>query len=130
MREARQRTVGMLADQAERHDRKWMRAEREAEERLAAQETAERERETRAEAALAEATEVFADAEASARRLEEEARTHAEELVAAARRRAEEIALETERVLREHSDTWDAVRAHIGQMRNSLTALTGQVAQE
>ena len=79
---------------------------------------------------LAEAKELYAEAEASARKVQEEAQDRAAELVAQARQQAEEIARETEQVLREHGEVWDDVRTHIGQMRNSLTALTGQAAQE
>nr|MCF0102862.1 hypothetical protein [Streptomyces sp. MH191] len=60
-----------------------------------------------------------------AERAEAEARTRAEELVAGARAREESIARDTERVLREHGERWDDVRARIDQVRASLLALRG-----
>jgi hypothetical protein len=37
---------------------------------------------------------------------------------------------DTERVLREHGERWDDVQAQMDNVRNSLMALTGQVALE
>jgi hypothetical protein len=51
-------------------------------------------------------------------------------VVAQARVRAERIARDTERVLREHGETWDDVQAHMDHVRSSLTALTGRAAAE
>jgi hypothetical protein len=83
-----------------------------------------------AEAALGEAQQAFAEAELSDRRLQEEADSRAAEVVAEARGRAERVARDTERVLREHGETWDDVQAHMDHVRNSLTALTGRAAAE
>jgi hypothetical protein len=88
------------------------------------------ERMARAEAALSEAQQAFADAELSDRRRQEEAGERAAEVVAQARVRAERIARDTERVLREHGETWDDVQAHMDHVRSSLTALTGRAAAE
>ncbi|WP_435847023.1 hypothetical protein [Streptomyces eurythermus] len=44
--------------------------------------------------------------------------------------REERIAQETERVLREHGDTWDAVQAHMDCARENLMTLTGRVVTE
>ncbi|TXS40830.1 cellulose-binding protein [Streptomyces sp. uw30] len=130
LRELRHRTTRMLTEQTKDHGERWAVVEREAEEKLAAQVAAEEDRQVRAETASVEAKQAFADADAFARRVQEEAQARATELVTQARQQSEEIARETERVLREHGEMWDDVRTHIGQMRNSLTALTGQAAME
>lgn len=130
LRQTRQRTNGLLNDQAKEHAERWADIEREAEEQMAALRASEVERAARAEASVAEAELVLADAEASAKRLNEEARAHGTAVLAEARKRAEEISQETERVLHEHGKMWDEVRTHMDQMRNSLTALTRQASLE
>jgi cell division septum initiation protein DivIVA len=130
LREVRQRTAGMLEEQAKEHEGCWAAAEREVEERATALDAQHAERMARAEAALSEAQQAFADAELSDRRRQEEAGERAAEVVAQARVRAERIARDTERVLREHGETWDDVQAHMDHVRSSLTALTGRAAAE
>lgn len=130
LRDVRQRTAGMLGEQAKEHDERWASAERSAEERTAALDVQYAERMARAEAALSDAQQAFTDAELSDRRRQEEAAERAAEVVAEARVRAERLARDTERVLREHGETWDDVQAHMDHVRSSLTALTGRAAAE
>ncbi|SEE27512.1 hypothetical protein SAMN05216489_06054 [Streptomyces sp. 3213] len=130
LREVRQRTAGMLGEQAKEHAERWAEAERFAEERLAAVDARCAERLALAEAALAEAEQAYTDAELSDRRRQEEAAERAAEVVAEARVRAERIDRDTERVLREHGEMWDDVQAHMDHVRSSLTALTGRAPAE
>ncbi|MFJ9247792.1 cellulose-binding protein [Streptomyces sp. NPDC101776] len=130
LREVRQRTAAMLGDQAKEHDERWAGAERSLEARVVASDAEYAERLARAEAGLAEAEQAFAEAELSDRRRQGEAAERADEVVAEARVRAERVARDTERVLREHGETWDDVQAHMDHVRSSLTALTGRAAAE
>nr|WSY54327.1 cellulose-binding protein [Streptomyces sp. NBC_00886] len=130
LRDVRQRTAAMLGEQAKEHAERWAEAERESERRAVAADAQHAEREARAEAALAEAQQAFAEAELSDRRRQEEAAERAAEVVAEARVRVERVARDTERVLREHGETWDDVQAHMDHVRNSLAALTGRAAAE
>ncbi|MFE2041014.1 DivIVA domain-containing protein [Streptomyces sp. NPDC059477] len=125
LREVRQRTTGMLAEQHKEHAERWAAAEREVVGSAAALDAGHAERAARAEAALAAAQQAFAAAEESAGRLQEEARARAAELLADARLREDRIARETERVLCEHGERWDDVRAQMDNVRSSLAALTG-----
>jgi hypothetical protein len=128
LREVRQRTTAMLAEQVKEHAERWAEAEREEVASAAAVDAHNAERIARAEAALSEAKCALGEAEESARRSEEAAQTRAAEILAAARAREEHIARETERVLREHGETWDGVQAHMDHMRDSLMSLTGRAA--
>ncbi|GGN37696.1 hypothetical protein GCM10011578_082240 [Streptomyces fuscichromogenes] len=130
LREVRQRTIAMLAEQAKEHAERWAEEEREEAARAAAVDAHNAERIARAEAALTEAEQALVEAEGSARRSEEEAHARAGEVLAEARVREEHIARETERVLREHGETWDDVQAHMDHMRDSLMSLTGRAAAE
>jgi hypothetical protein len=130
LREVRQRTAAMLGEQAKEHDERWVAQERSAQERAVALDAQYAERIARAEEALSGAQQAFVDAELSDRRRQEEASERAAEVVAEARVRAERVARDTERVLREHGETWDDVQAHMDHVRSSLTALTGRAAAE
>ncbi|MEU9278099.1 cellulose-binding protein [Streptomyces sp. NPDC048342] len=130
LREVRQRTIAMLAEQAKEHAERWAEEEREEAARAAAVDAHNAERIARAEAALAEAERALEEAGESARRSEEEAQARAAELLAEARAQEDRIARETERVLREHGETWDHVQAHMDRMRDSLMTLTGRAAAE
>ncbi len=130
LREARQLGTGALTELSGEQAERWAAAEREEAERMAALDAAHAERASRAEAALAEATRALAEAEEYGLRCQEAARARAVEIVAEARVREELIAQETERVLREHGDTWDDVQAHMDSVRDSLISLTGRVAME
>jgi cell division septum initiation protein DivIVA len=130
LREVRQRTTGLLTEQAREYAERLAAFEREAEERAAAAEVRHAERVARAEATLSDAKQALADAEAAGRRSQEEARVRAAEMIAGARVREERIVNETERVLREHGERWDEVRAHMDRVRTSLTTLTGRAAAE
>ncbi|MGW7303289.1 cellulose-binding protein, partial [Streptomyces sp. NPDC054829] len=130
LREMRRRTTGMLAEQTREHAERWAEFERETAAREAAADARHAERIARAEAALSDAGQAFAEAEVVGRRRQEEARARAAELIAGARVREERIARETERVLREHGERWDDVRAQMDHVRASLTTLTGQAVAE
>lgn len=84
----------------------------------------------RAEAALAEAERALAEAEEAARLEQEGATARAAEVLAEARVREERIVRETERVLGEHGERWDDVRAQMEQVRTSLMTLTGRAPVE
>ncbi|MCZ9344815.1 cellulose-binding protein, partial [Streptomyces sp. TRM76130] len=122
LREARRRTAGILAEQAGEHAARWAAAERQDVERAAAVEARAAESLARAERLLADAGRDLADAEESARRLLEEARGRAADVLAGARAYEERVARETERVLREHGERWDAVQAQTDQVRSRLSA--------
>jgi hypothetical protein len=130
LREMRRRTAAVPDELAAEQARRWAEAEHGEKTRAAAFSTWQAESATRAEAALAQAKQDLAAAEHSARRLQERAAARAVELVAEARAREDLVARETERVLREHGETWDDVRAHMDAVRDSLTALTGRAAVE
>lgn len=82
----------------------------------------------RAEAGLAGARRVLAEAEEAARHGQEDAEAQGAELIAGARSRAERVVRETERILREHDEGREDVQAHMAHVRHSLAALTGRVA--
>ncbi|MEV7284203.1 cellulose-binding protein [Streptomyces sp. NPDC093252] len=125
LREVRQRTAGLLTGQQEEHAERWAAAEREAVASAAVTEAHLAERVACAEAALSAAKQGFAVAEESARRVEEEAGARAAQLLAEARLHEDRTARETERVLCEHGERWDELRAQMDQVRGSLAALTG-----
>ncbi|MFF2932625.1 cellulose-binding protein [Streptomyces mirabilis] len=130
LREVRQRTEGFLADQEREHAERWEEAERAAVERAAGLDAHHVKRGVRAEAALAEAERALAEAEEAARLEQEGATARAAEVLAEARVREERIVRETERVLREHGERWDDVRAQMEQVRTSLMTLTGRAPVE
>lgn len=130
LREVRQRTTGMAAEQTRSHAKQWAAAEREEADRSAEFEADVAERITRAEAALSEAERALVEAEESARRCQEEASTRAAEIIAEAHLHEERVAQDTEQLLREHSETWDDVQAHMDHVRSSLISLTGRATLE
>ena len=130
LREVRQRTERLLTEQEKEHAERWEEAGRAVADREAALDAHHVERVARAEAALSEAKRAFAEAEESARHGQEDAGARAAEVLAEARVREDRIARETERVLREHGEQWDDVRAHMDHVRTSLTALTGRAPAE
>ncbi|MFI5637716.1 DivIVA domain-containing protein [Streptomyces goshikiensis] len=83
-----------------------------------------------AEAGLAEARRALAEAEETARHGQEDAEARGAELVAAARVREERVGRETERILREHEESREEMRAHMDHVRSSLAALTGRAPAE
>ncbi|MEU9334973.1 cellulose-binding protein [Streptomyces sp. NPDC048290] len=125
LRELRQRTAGMLTEQQKEHAERWTTAEREAVASLAATDAHLADRVARAEAALSAAKRAFAATEDSARRAQDEAHARATDLLTDARLHADRIARETERVLCDHGERWDDVRAQMDEVRSSLSALTG-----
>ncbi|WP_239569882.1 cellulose-binding protein, partial [Streptomyces sp. G44] len=130
LRETRRRCEALLAEQEEEQAGRWEAAERELSEREAAADARDAELGAAAEARLAEAERVFAEAQEAARHRREDAQALAAEIVAGARLREERIGRETERVLRDHGEEWDEVRAHMDHVRGSLAALTGRAPAE
>ncbi|MFD0418736.1 cellulose-binding protein [Streptomyces sp. NPDC127108] len=130
LRDMRQRTSGLLADLEKEHAERWEAAEREIAEREAEAEAHEASLVAAAEARLAEAERARAQADEAARHGQEDAEARAADVLARARMREERLGRETERVLREHGERWDEVRAHMDHVRSSLSALTGRGAQE
>ncbi|MDX3645002.1 cellulose-binding protein [Streptomyces sp. MB09-02B] len=124
LRETRERAEGMLTELQKEYDARVAGIEREVAEREAAFDAGLADRAARAEAELVAAERGFAEAEADVVRMGEEAEERAAEALAEARRREEWVARETERVLREHGERWDEVRAHMDCIRESLSALT------
>ncbi|MDG4861593.1 hypothetical protein P8605_26000, partial [Streptomyces sp. T-3] len=83
---------------------------------------------TAAEARLSEAKRAFSEAEEAARHGQEDAEARGSELVSEARMRAERVERETERILREHAESGEELRAHMDHVRSSLATLTGRAA--
>ena len=130
LREVRQRTEGLLADQERERAERSEREERAVAERAAVLDAAVAERVARAEAALSQAKGVLAEAGESARRMQRDAQARAAEVIAEARVCEGRIARETEWVLREHGEQWDCVQAQMDHVRHSLASLTGRAPAE
>jgi hypothetical protein len=130
LREVRQRTETLLAEQEREHAERLKGEERAAAVRAAAVEASEAERVARAEASLSEAKRALAETEEATRQFQRDAQARAAELIADARLKEERIARETERVLREHGEQWDSVQAQMDHVRNSLAMLMGRAAAE
>ncbi|MFF3613472.1 cellulose-binding protein [Streptomyces sp. NPDC002580] len=130
LREVRGRTEALLTVQEQEHAARRAEAERAVAEREAAFDADHAERLARAEASLAEAGRALAAVEESDRHGQEDAAARAAELLAKARADEERIVRETERVLREHGERWDDVRAHMDHVRSSLMSLTGRAPAE
>jgi hypothetical protein len=130
LREVRRRTEDLVTGQEVEHAARWAEYERAAAEREAATEAGLLDREARAAESLARAERVLAEAEEWDRHQQEDAAARAAGLVAEARVSEERIARETDRVLREHAERWDHVRAHMDHVRSSLTSLTGRAPAE
>ncbi|MFH8735955.1 MULTISPECIES: cellulose-binding protein [unclassified Streptomyces] len=124
--EARERTRATLAGQEKDHAERRDEAERELAGQEAAADARDAERLARAEGRLSEARRAFAETEESARHGQEDAEARAAELLAEATLHEEGVGRETERVLREHGEKWDEVRAHMDHVRTTLASLTGR----
>jgi hypothetical protein len=130
LREMRQRTETLLAEQEREHAERWEGEKRAVAERVVALDTSEAERVAHAAASVSEAERALAEAEEAARQIQRDAQARAAEVIAEARLREERIARETERVLRERGEQWDCVQAQMDHVRNSLAMLTGRAAAE
>ncbi|MCF3135359.1 cellulose-binding protein [Streptomyces olivochromogenes] len=130
LREVRDRTSAMLGELAKEHAERWAEAKREVVGRAEAFDAEQAERLARAEAELAEAKRSVEQAEEWSRRCQHAARARAGEILTEARMQEGRIASDTQRVLREHGEQWDEVRAHMDHVRKSLTALTGRAPAE
>ncbi|MEV6021456.1 MULTISPECIES: cellulose-binding protein [unclassified Streptomyces] len=130
LRQVRGRAEALVAAQEAEHTVRSAEFERAAAEREAASEAGRVEREARAQESLARAERGLAEAREWDRHQQEDAAARAGGLVAEARVCEERIARETDRVLREHGERWDHVRAHMDHVRSSLTSLTGRAPAE
>lgn len=127
MRETRRRAEGVLSDQGQEHMERSKAADGEivaAEAAVAGHESASA---VRGEALLADAKRVLADTEEAVRHGQEDADARAVEILSVARVREERVTRETERILREHEEGREEVRAHMAHVRSALAALTGRV---
>ncbi|MFD8635115.1 MULTISPECIES: DivIVA domain-containing protein [unclassified Streptomyces] len=122
----RRRSEALLADREQEHVDRWDAAERELEAREAESAARHAEAERAAESRLAGARRGFAEAEEAARHGQEDAEALAAEVLAGARVEEERVGRETERVLREHAEAEEEMRAHMDHVRASLAALTGR----
>ncbi|WP_338683645.1 ATP synthase F0 subunit B [Streptomyces acidiscabies] len=129
LREVRSRTEALLTRQDQTRDHRMEAIEREALARARTLDTHYSHLIARAETALAEARNTYTEAEKSANHLQSRARDHATSLLTEAHHQSDHIARETERVLREHGERWDDVRAHMDYVRSSLSALTGRTVE-
>ncbi|MYU24916.1 cellulose-binding protein [Streptomyces sp. SID8352] len=129
VREARRRAGGTLSGQGREHAEALAGAERADARRIAGLDARRAELAEAAERELAAARHELAEAEAEAGRRDEEAGERAAELIGAATARARESARETERVLREHGELWDAVQAEMETVRARLQALSGRAEE-
>ncbi|MDF3301643.1 cellulose-binding protein [Streptomyces tropicalis] len=130
LREVRLRTDGTLTEQAREHTVRLAAAERAEMERQEAWEAERAARLAAAEESLAAAEREHAQALEQSRLLPQEARVRASDVLAGARQRADGIARETERLLREHGERWDDVRAHMDTVQDSIAALKGRAWAE
>ncbi|MCX4629479.1 cellulose-binding protein [Streptomyces sp. NBC_01443] len=128
--EMRSRSDALLADREQEHVERWDAADRELAAREADLEARQAELEQYAEGRLAEARRGYAEAEESARHGQEDAEARAAELLAEARVQEERTSRETDRILREHAEAQDEMRAHMNHVRSSLAALTGRAPAE
>ncbi|WP_416973951.1 cellulose-binding protein [Streptomyces sp. 4F14] len=129
LREVRRRTESLRARQDHTRDQRREALEREALHRAHTLDTHYAHLIARAESALSEAQATHTEAERTAHHLHTYAQSHATTLLTEAHHQADRIARETERVLREHGERWDDVRAHMDYVRSSLSALTGRAVE-
>ncbi|WP_181143645.1 cellulose-binding protein [Streptomyces cinnamoneus] len=130
LKEMRQHTAMILAEQEKEQAERWDVAGREIAEREAAMDARVAALEEYARTALGEARRRYADTEEAARHGQEDAEAQAAAVIAQARVREERIARDTERVLREHEERREELRSHMAHVRHSLAALTGKPVAE
>jgi hypothetical protein len=126
LKEMRQRTAAVLAEQEREHAERWETAGHELAERDTAMTARVAQLEEYTLAKLADAKRQYAMAEQAARLRQEDAQAQAAEIIAQARAREERLARETERTLREHVERREELKAHLEHVRGSLAALTGK----
>ncbi|WP_329384616.1 cellulose-binding protein [Streptomyces sp. NBC_01351] len=124
----RRRSEALLAEREQEQAERWETAERELAARESELVARHEELERYAESRLAEARRGFAEAQEAARHGQEDAEALAAEVLAGARVEEERVGRETERVLREHAEAGEEMRAHMNHVRSSLAALTGRAS--
>ncbi|MEU7553764.1 cellulose-binding protein [Streptomyces sp. NPDC044571] len=128
--EMRRRVEALLAEREQEQEARWEASERELAAREAELLARHAEWERLAQGRLAEARRGYAEVEELARHGQEDAEALAAEVLAGARVEAERVGRETERILREHAEAQEEMRAHMSHVRSSLAALTGRAPAE
>ncbi|OON75942.1 hypothetical protein B1H18_21615 [Streptomyces tsukubensis] len=126
LRDTRQRCEALLAAQEKEQADRWEAAEGELAEREAGADAYWSDRLNAAEEGLAAVERDLARAAETARHTEEDARARGVEALAEARSREERVIRETDRVLRDHEESREELRARLDHVRGSLAALTGR----
>ncbi|SCE00659.1 hypothetical protein GA0115236_13201, partial [Streptomyces sp. IgraMP-1] len=124
--EARQLTARTLAGQERDLAAREAEAERELDERDTVARGHEGALDDHGDAVLAEARRRHAEAEETVRRTDQEAQTQAAELLQRAQATADRVATEAERLVRDHEEQREALRARMEHIRTALAALTGR----
>lgn len=125
LKEMRQRTAALLADQEREQAEQWEAEGRELTARQEAVDARIAELEERSRLKLEEAKRAYGAADEAARQGQEDAQAQAADIVAQARSREERTVRETERLLRAHAGRGEQLKAHMEHVRNSLSALAG-----
>ncbi|WP_326697941.1 cellulose-binding protein [Streptomyces sp. NBC_01754] len=126
MAETRRRTADVLAHQEQEHTERGKAADEEFAAAEAVVAAREAELAGRGEELLARARRELSEAEEAARHGQEDAEARAAGLLSEARVAEERVGRETDRVLREHEEAGEEVRAHMAHVRTALAALTGR----
>ncbi|AXG79690.1 cellulose-binding protein [Streptomyces paludis] len=124
--DVRRRTQRVIDDLEKKHGEMLAADDREFDRRGVALEAESDALVASAEARLVETRRMLSEAGEQARHRQEDAQDTAAELMAQARVRAERVMRDTERLVREHEETREEMRAHMAHVRNSLAALTGR----
>jgi hypothetical protein len=124
--EMTRRCAGLLADQEKEQTTESDALDRELGARESATETHVADLDEHGHRLLAEAKRAHAEAEEAARHRQEDAEAQGAALLAQARTQEDGVERETDRVLRDHEERADELRAHMAHVRSSLAALTGR----
>jgi cell division septum initiation protein DivIVA len=130
LREMRRRTEGVMAAMAQGHADRLAAAEREFEGRTRALDIGLAESAAYADAGLDEARRTFSEVVEWAGHSRQNAQDTAEQLLSQAGARANRLTLDTERLVREHTEAREEMRAHMTHVRESLATLTGQAVAD
>ncbi|MFJ2110968.1 MULTISPECIES: cellulose-binding protein [unclassified Streptomyces] len=130
LKEVRRRTQRVIDDLEQKHAEMLAADDREFGRRGAALDAENDVLVASAEARLSETRRMLSEAGEQARHRQEDAQDTAAELMAQARVRADKVLRDTERLVREHDEAREEMRAHMAHVRNSLAALTGRPPTE
>lgn len=126
LEEMTRRCAGLLTDQEKEHTAENDALDRELRERESAVETRLADLDDHGRNLLAEAERANAEAEEAARHRQEDAEAQAAELLTLARAQEDRIQRDTDRILRDHEEQGEELRAHMAHVRSSLATLTGR----